>query len=123
MRKSEDDMDIASGQEFLAARLDPTVTSVSLALGTVPITTAVIRDDAMPAAGTLIQMSTEYGGAAALDSRQDLEMLPAEPGAAALDEFLSRGADEIGHLQGWSMHLGVSGRLVFLPSRQQQQAI
>jgi len=38
MRKSEDDMDIASGQEFLAARLDPTVAGVGLALGTVPVT-------------------------------------------------------------------------------------
>jgi hypothetical protein len=123
MRKGEDDMDVASGQELLAACLDPTVAGVGLALGTVPITTAVIRDDAMPAAGTFIQMSTQGGGATALDGCQDLEMLPAEPGAAALDEFLSRGADEIGHLQGWSMHLGVSGRLVFLSRRQQQQAI
>ena len=123
MRKGEDDMDVASGQELLAARLDPTVAGVGLALGTVPITTAVIRDDSMPAAGTLIQMPTEYGGAAALDSRQDLEMLPAEPGAAALDEFLSRGADEIGHLQGWSMHLGVSRRIVFLRWVRQRQRV
>jgi hypothetical protein len=114
MRKSEDDMDVASGQEFLAAPLDPTVAGVGLTLGTVPITAAVVRDDAMPAAGTLVQMSTECGGAAALDGRQDLEMLPGEPVAATLDEFLSRGADEIGHLQGWSVHLGVPRGLVFL---------
>ena len=58
MRKSEDDMDVASGQEFLAARLDPTVAGVGLALGRVPISAGVVRDDAMPAAGTLIQMPT-----------------------------------------------------------------
>jgi hypothetical protein len=57
MRKREDDMDVASGQELLTARLDPTVAGVGLALGTMPITAAVVRDDVMPAAGTLIQVS------------------------------------------------------------------
>ena len=36
-RKSEHDMDVASGQEFLATRLQPTVTGVGLTLGTVSI--------------------------------------------------------------------------------------
>jgi hypothetical protein len=50
-------------------------------------------------------------------------MLPGKPVAAARDEFLSRGVDEIGHLQGWSIHLGVSGRLVFLRWVRQRQRV
>lgn len=70
----------------------------------------------MPATGTFIQMSAESGRAAMLDSCQNLEMLAGEPLAAALDEFLSRGADDIGHLQWWPAHLFVPGRRAFLPS-------
>ena len=60
---------------------------------------------------------------AALDRRQDLAMLTGEPVTAALDEFLSRGADQIGHLQGWSTHLGVRRRFVFLPRGRQDQRV
>jgi len=35
-------------------------------------------------------------------------MLGGQPGAAAIDEFLPRHADEIGHLQGRPAHLGVA---------------
>ncbi len=123
MREGENEVHVASGQDFAAARLDPTVAGVGLALGAVPIAAAVEGDDAMPAAGTAIQMSTKGGGSAALDGRQGLEMLPGEPVAAALDEFLSRDADEVGHLQGWSTHLGVPRRLGFLSRGGQRQRV
>jgi hypothetical protein len=58
MREGEDEVGVRGGQDFPAARLDPTVASVGLALGAVPITAAVVRDDTMAAAGALIQMST-----------------------------------------------------------------
>ena len=77
----------------------------------------------MPATGALIQVPTQDGGAAALDRRQDLAMLPGEPMTAVLDEFLSRGADQIGHLQGWSTHLGVRSWFVFLPRDRQRQRV
>jgi hypothetical protein len=114
MRKGEDHVHVAGGQEFLLARLEPAVAGLGLTLGTVPISARVVRDGAIPAAGTLIAMPAERGGAATLDGRQDLAVLGGQPGAAAFDEFLPRQADEIGHLQGWPVHLGVSGRLVFL---------
>ena len=40
MRKGEDYMHVAGGQEFLPARLQPTVASLGLTLGAVPITAA-----------------------------------------------------------------------------------
>jgi len=68
-------------------------------------------------------MPAQDGGAAALDRRQDLAMLAGEPVTATLDEFLSRGADQIGHLQGWSSHLGVRRWFVFLPRGRQDQRV
>jgi hypothetical protein len=114
-RKGEDDMDVGGRQKFAAARLQPAVASGGLTLGAVPISARVVRDGAIPAAGTLIAMPAERGGAATLDGRQDLAVLGGQPGAAAFDEFLPCHADEIGHLQGWPVHLGVSRGLVFLP--------
>jgi len=114
MRKGEDHVHVAGGQEFLPTRLQPAVAGRGLTLGRVPISAAVVRDGAIPAAGTLIAVPAERGGAATLDGRQNLAVLGGQPGVAAFDEFLPRHADEIGHLQGWPVHLGVSGRLVFL---------
>ena len=58
-----------------------------------------------------------------LDGCQDLAVLSGQPGAAAFDEFLPCHADEIGHLEGWPVHLGVSGWLVFLPRGCQRQGV
>ena len=58
MRKGKDEVGVRGGQDFAAARLNPTVAGVGLALGAVSIAAAVVRDDAMPTAGALIQMST-----------------------------------------------------------------
>ena len=59
-------------------------------------------------------MTAQCSGAAALNSRQDLPLLAGEPVAAALDEGLSREADQIGHLQGWSTHLRIPRWLTVL---------
>jgi hypothetical protein len=75
MREREDQVGVRGGQDFPAARLNPTVAGVGLALGAVSIAAAVVRDDAMPAAGALIQVPTQDGGATALDRRQDLALL------------------------------------------------
>ena len=53
------------------------------------------------------------GGAATCDRRQHFEMLPAEPSATFLDETLSGGANQIGHLHGRPLHLGCLG-IVFV---------
>ncbi len=114
MRQREDDVDVARRKQFLPARFDPTVAGAGLALGAVPVPTGVVRDGAMPATGTRIQMSAERSRATTLDGCQDLAVLVGKPLAAAFDEWLSCSADEIGHLQGWPAHLCVPGRLAFL---------
>jgi hypothetical protein len=114
-RKGEDDMDVGGGQQFAAARSQPTVASGGLTLGAVSIAARVERVGTIPAAGTPITMPAPGGGAAALDGRQHFEMLAGGPSATRFDEFLPRHPDEIGHFQRRPTHLFVSGWLVFLP--------
>ena len=59
----------------------------------------------MPAAGALIEMTAECGGATARNGQQHFDVLPAEPLAISFDEGSSRAADEIGHLEGRPAHL------------------
>jgi hypothetical protein len=59
----------------------------------------------MPAAGALIEMPTECGGATPRDGQQHFDMLPADPLAVSFEEGSSSGADEIGHLEGRRAHL------------------
>ena len=66
----------------------------------------------MAAVCALVEMTAQGGGAATLDRRQHFEMLPAEPSATFLDETLSGGANQIGHLQRRPWHLGASGVLL-----------
>ena len=42
VREREDDVNIGRGQQFFTARLDPTVSSVGLALRAVPVSTGVV---------------------------------------------------------------------------------
>ena len=71
----------------------------------------------MPATGTLIEMAAERGGAAAFDCPQHFHMCPGNPPAALLDELISRGADQIGHLQRRPFHLFASHQVVWLHGR------
>jgi hypothetical protein len=59
----------------------------------------------MPAAGALIDMTTECGGATPRNGQQHFDVLPAEPLAISFDKGSSGAADEIGHLQGRPIHL------------------
>jgi hypothetical protein len=105
--KSEDHMYV-SRWEFLATRFDPTVAGSRLTLWTMPIAAAVLRDDGpMPAAGALVEMTAESGGAAARNGQERLDMLPGDPPAASFDECVSRSTDEIGHLEHRPVHLRV----------------
>src|SRR5208282_5147651 len=86
-RQGEDDVDVGRGQQFTTTRRDPAFTRTGLTLGAVPVATRVVGDGGtMSAAGALIGMSTEGGGATARDGPQDLEVDPAEPRTIPLDE-------------------------------------
>ena len=49
-------------------------------------------------------MSAERGGAATRDRRQHFPMLSIQPAAASLDETLSGGANQVGHLHSGTLH-------------------
>src|SRR4030088_3158212 len=59
MRQCEDNMDVRYGQKIPAARIEPAVTGVGLALWTMPISTRVIGDGLIVATGACIHMSAE----------------------------------------------------------------
>src|SRR5579864_121712 len=107
-------MDVARGEKFLTARFEPTVASVGLTLGAVPVTATVEGDGrTVPAVGALIEMPAQGGGATARDGPQHLEVLPGDPFTAAFDETASRGANQIGHLERWPVHHSLCATLPF----------
>ena len=67
----------------------------------------------MSATSALIEMSAERGGTTPRNRQEHFDMLPADPLTASFDECVSRSVDEIGHLEGWPVHLLVLWRPVF----------
>src|SRR5260370_23636065 len=64
--KCEDHMDVVRREKFSLTCGDPAFPSRGLTLRAVPISAGVVRDGgAMPAAGALIEMTAEGGGATA----------------------------------------------------------
>ena len=105
-RKCEDHMDVARREKFSLTCGDPAFAGRGLTLRAVSIAAAVVGDGGtMPAAGALIEMTAECGGATPRNGQQHFDVLPAEPLAISFDEGSSRAADEIGHLQGRPAHL------------------
>src|SRR5215470_13398907 len=98
-------MDVGGGEKLLATSLQPAVASRRLTLGAVPIPARVVGDGAMSAASAFIQMTAELGGTTASNGQKHFHVLPGDPRTTAIDECLSCGADEIGHLEGWPAHL------------------
>src|SRR6266436_7734748 len=112
--KCEDHMDVARREKFSLPCGDPAFPGRGLTLRAVSIAAAVVGDGGtMPAAGAFIEMAAECGGATPRDGQQHFDMLPAEPLAISFDEGSSRGADEIGHLEGRPAHLFLQCRPVF----------
>src|SRR5215471_17005470 len=83
------------------------LTSLFIELWAVAVATAIVGDGAMPAAGALVEMTAECSGTAAGNGQQYFALLPAEPLTVSLEKSASRGANQIGHLQGWPAHLSV----------------
>jgi len=104
-RKREDHVNVARREEFLLTRGNPTVAGSGLTLRAVPVSAGVVRDGAMSAAGALIDMTAESGGATTRNGQQHFDVLPAEPLAISLEKCSSRATDKIGHLEGRPIHL------------------
>src|SRR5216684_1373520 len=104
-RKREDHMDVARWEKLLATCCEPAIASSCLTLWAVPISARVVGDGAMSAASALIEMSAERGGATPRNRQEHFDVLPGDPLTASFDEGVSRSADQIGHLEGWPVHL------------------
>jgi hypothetical protein len=103
-RQREDNVDIASGEQFAFPRLEPAQAGVALAPWAMPVTARVVRDGSMSALRTPVAMSTQRGSAAACDGQQYFFVLPVDPPATALNEVRSCIANDIGHLQRRPVH-------------------
>ena len=77
-RQREDHMEIADRQEVSLALGEPGARGRALALGTVPVTTAVIGDAPMAAVGAGLDVTAQRSRAAMLDRRHDLELVKAQ---------------------------------------------
>src|SRR6266851_7020489 len=104
-RKREDHMHVLRRKKFPATLFQPTFASSCLTFRAVPISTGVVGDGAMSAASAFIEMSAERGGATPRNRQEHFDVLPADPLTASFDEGVSRSADQIGHLEGWPVHL------------------
>src|ERR1700693_2289021 len=114
-------MDVGRGQQFTTTRRDPAFTRTGLTLRAVPIAATVVRDGGtMSAAGALIDMAAESGGATACDGQQDLKMGPAEPRTVPLDKVCSCAANDVGHFPECPTHLFLLGRPAFLQQQRVQ---
>ena len=101
----EDHMEVACREEFSSTRSDPPFPSTGLTLWAVAISAGIIRDGTMPTAGAFVEMTAEGGGTTPRNGQQYFDMRPPEPVAVSFDEGISRSTDDIGHLEGWPIHL------------------
>ena len=121
MGQCEDHVQIAGREKFSSTRSDPTFPSSGLTLRAVAIAAAVIRDGGtIPATGALIEMAAECGGTTSPNGQQHFDVLPTEPVAISFEESISRGADQIGHLEWWPVHLLFLRRTAFERQRIQR---
>src|ERR1017187_5085589 len=103
-------MDVARGEKFLTTRFEPTVASVGLTLWAVPVPAAVVRDGrTVRAVDALIEMPAPGGGVRAWDGPQHFEVLQGDQFPGVFDEAAPRGANQIGHLEGWPVHHSLCG--------------
>ncbi len=117
----EDHVQVARRKQFSSTRSDPAFSCSDLTLRAVAIAAAVIRDGGtMSAPGALIEMTAECGGTTPLNGQQHFAVLPTEPVAISFEEGISRGADQIGHLEWWPGHLLFLRRTAFERQRIQR---
>src|SRR4051812_20768654 len=108
MRNAEDQVIIAHRQQLALPSAEPLLAGVGLALRTVTIAAGAVRGGFVAATNTSIAMAAERCSSAALDGGEDFELHPAQRLAVAFDKSGSCPADNIGHLEGWPCHNGLS---------------
>src|SRR6266403_3996872 len=100
MGQCEDHVQVAGREKFLSTRSDPAFPCSDLTLGAMAIAAAIIRDGGtIPATGALIEMTAECGSTTPPNGQQHYDVLPTEQVENSFEEGISRGADQIGHLE------------------------
>src|SRR5450755_1374461 len=110
MWDGEDHVHVLHRQQFLSAFSEPVITSVGLAFWTMPGAARVEGGGLIAALATTIQVSTERGRAAVLDSEEYAEVKPGQPGSVLFNKTVAMRANDIGHLKGWRFHFLCSFR-------------
>ncbi len=113
LREGKDDVEVRHWQEVVLARLEPLAATGGLALGTMPVGTAVVGDLDVAALGACLDVPTEGGSSAVSDRSQNTPLGQRRRDAHGLQEFLAVGSDDVGHLQLWFrlLHGGASGNV------------
>jgi hypothetical protein len=94
----EDDVEVADREQVRLALGQPGARGVSLALGAVPVATAVVGDPQMSAVLTGLHVAAQRGGAALLDRRHHLELGKAQMPSMGGPVPWTRGAEDVGDL-------------------------
>src|SRR6476660_1968213 len=90
-------------RQFLAAGVYPTLACLGLALRALPVAAAVVGEDrSFLTVRTNIGMATERCGAAPRDGPDNLELLNSQ--GVSVDEVIALCAEDIGHLDGGTVH-------------------
>jgi len=109
VRHAEDEMKIVYRQQLLLPLGEPLLTSVGLALWTMPISAGVVGDASdISAAGTVIEVATQGGRTATGDGQEHFDLRPSQGRSIAFPEPTVSDADDVGHLPGWPGHRGLS---------------
>ncbi len=104
MRQSKDEVEVGHGQQLGRARSQPSVASVPLTLGAVPVAAGVIGDGLVSAAGATVAMSAERRRAATHDRVHHLAVLRGKMRSMPSEEAAARYAKDVGHLKGGPAH-------------------
>jgi len=105
MRQRKDNVEVCDRQKLRRARLEPLEACVALALGAVPRSTRVVRDDLIAAAHARIPVATEDCGAAARNGIERLAMRPGKVRSILMPKAVACCADDVGHLESGPAHL------------------
>ncbi len=98
-------MVVRNRQQLRGALREPELTRGTLALGAVSQPAGVIGDGLIPAAIAPVEVAAQHGGAAGRNPAQHPQVLECQPPAMPLDEGITISPDDVGHLQGWPVHL------------------
>ena len=109
--QAEHDMEITGGQKFPLSGGDPSLSRLSLTLGTMPVPAGVKGEAAvLTATWADVDVTAESSRAASHDGLHHLELLETQTVAMTIDEAVALRAKDVGHLDGGPAHSAFLGR-------------